>query len=54
MAAFDVFTLGPAQAPYAWTFGGPAPVARVRPGTILELYTEYCLDGRVRVSNDRA
>ena len=24
MAAFDVFTLGPAQAPYAWTFAGAA------------------------------
>ena len=54
MAAFDVFTLGPAQAPYAWTFGGAAPVARVRPGTVLELYTEDCFDGKVRGVNDLA
>ena len=54
MAAFDVFTMGPAQAPYAWTFGGAAPVARVRPGTVLELYTEDCFDGKVRGVGDLA
>ncbi len=52
MAEFDVFTMGPAQAPYAWTFGGAAPVARVRPGTVLELYTEDCFDGKVRGVGD--
>jgi acetamidase/formamidase len=37
---------------FAWTFGGAAPVMRVRPGTVLELWTEDCFAGRVRSRND--
>ncbi len=37
---------------YAWTFGGAAPVARITPGTMLELWTEDCFAGRVRSAND--
>jgi acetamidase/formamidase len=44
------FRPGPDQ--YAWTFGGAAPVARIMPGTILELWTEDCFAGRVRSAND--
>jgi acetamidase/formamidase len=32
---------------YAWTFGGAAPVLRIRPPALLELYTEDCFAGRV-------
>jgi acetamidase/formamidase len=32
---------------YAWTFGGAAPVFRVRPPAVLSLYTEDCFAGRV-------
>jgi acetamidase/formamidase len=37
---------------FAWTFGGAAPVMRVQPGTVLELWTEDCFAGRVRSRND--
>ncbi|MCU1693252.1 MAG: hypothetical protein JWM64_2343 [Frankiales bacterium] len=37
---------------YAWTFGGAPPVRRIRPGTVLELWTEDCFGGRVRTKGD--
>lgn len=37
---------------YAWTFGGAAPVRSVKPGTVLELWTEDCFAGKVRSKND--
>ncbi len=37
---------------YAWTFGGVAPVRRIQPGTILELFTEDCFAGRVASIDD--
>ncbi|MGH3344661.1 MAG: acetamidase/formamidase family protein [Carbonactinosporaceae bacterium] len=37
---------------FAWTFGGVAPVARVRPGDVLELWTEDCYAGNVRGPDD--
>jgi acetamidase/formamidase len=37
---------------YAWTFGGAPPVARIRPGTVLEVWTEDCFAGRVRRETD--
>lgn len=36
----------------AYTFGGREPVRRVKPGTILRLYTEDCFGGRVRTVDD--
>lgn len=42
----------PEPAQYAWTFGGAAPVARIRPGTVLRLWTEDCFAGRVRSKSD--
>ena len=42
----------PAAGEYVWTFGGVPPVARVRPGTVLELFTEDCFAGRVRGVDD--
>lgn len=44
------FRPGPGQ--FAWTFGGVAPVARIVPGTVLELWTEDCFAGRVRGPGD--
>jgi acetamidase/formamidase len=32
---------------YAWTFGGYDPVRRIRPGEVLDVYTEDCFDGRI-------
>jgi len=47
-----VFTYRPTANDYAWTFGGAAPVARVAPGTVLELFSEDCFGGRVRGVGD--
>jgi acetamidase/formamidase len=43
-----VLSFRPEAAQFAWTFGGVPPAARIRPGTILELWTEDCFAGRVR------
>ncbi|GAA3713192.1 acetamidase/formamidase family protein [Streptomyces tremellae] len=43
-----ILTVRPEQGDYAWTFGGSAPVARITPGTVLDLFTEDCFAGRVR------
>ncbi|MEV7628629.1 acetamidase/formamidase family protein [Actinoplanes sp. NPDC089786] len=48
----DVVSYRPDPADLAYTFGGREPVRRVRPGTILELYTEDCFGGRVRTVDD--
>lgn len=42
----------PAPDDYAWTFGGAEARERVRPGEILELYTEDCFGGRIRSTDD--
>ncbi len=47
-----VLAFRPAAEQYAWTFGGVPPVARIQPGTILELWTEDCFAGRVRGKDD--
>jgi acetamidase/formamidase len=48
----EILTVAEGQFPYAWTFGGVAPVTRIRPGTILEVFTEDCFAGRVRSTGD--
>jgi acetamidase/formamidase len=45
-------TVRPQPGEFAWTFGGAAPVARIAPGTVLDLYTEDCFAGRVRSEDD--
>ena len=42
----------PEPAQYAWTFGGAAPVQRIRTPVVLEVYTEDCFAGRVRSEQD--
>jgi len=37
---------------YAWTFGGCEAVMRVRPGDVLELFTEDAFAGQIRSSGD--
>ena len=44
----DVVRYRPSPDELSYTFGGREPVRRVKPGTILELYTEDCFGGRVR------
>jgi len=48
----DVVPFRPEPSQYAWTFGGAAPVMRVRPGSVLELWSEDCFAGRVRSKDD--
>ena len=48
----QVLAFRPSADQFAWTFGGAAPVARIAPGTILELWTEDCFAGRVRGKDD--
>jgi acetamidase/formamidase len=47
-----VLSFRPTVEQFAWTFGGAAPVARIAPGTILDLWTEDCFAGRVRGKDD--
>jgi acetamidase/formamidase len=47
-----VIPFHPQPEQYAWTFGGAAPVARVRPPAVLEVFTEDCFAGRVRSEKD--
>jgi len=39
---------------YTYTFGGVAPVASLRPGTVLSTWTMDCFGGRVRSTSDLA
>ena len=48
----EVIKFRPDPSQYAWTFGGAAPVARVKPPVILELFTEDCFAGKVRSETD--
>jgi acetamidase/formamidase len=52
MSDVPVITVRPEPGQYAWTFGGAAPVARVRPPAVLEVFTEDCFAGRVRSETD--
>ena len=49
----DVVEFRPEPGQYAWTFGGAAPTHRIRPGTVLRLWTEDAFSGRLRRPTDR-
>jgi acetamidase/formamidase len=42
----------PREDQYAWTFGGYEPVLRVRPGDVLELFSEDAFAGHIRSADD--
>lgn len=48
----EVLSFRPSADQFVWTFGGAPPMARIRPGTVLEVFTEDCFAGRVRSKND--
>src|SRR6266571_7926675 len=52
MSDLEVISFRPEPAQYAWTFGGAAPVMRIRTPAVLEVYTEDCFAGRVRSEQD--
>ena len=48
----DLITFRPEPEQYSYTFGGREPVARIRPGDLLQVYTEDCYGGAVRSIDD--
>jgi acetamidase/formamidase len=48
----DVLSYRPDPSEFAWTFGGVAPVRTVKPGDVLELWTEDAFGGKVRGPED--
>src|SRR3954451_9185849 len=42
----------PTEDQYAWTFGGCAPVMRIQPGDVLDLFTEDAFAGQIRSRDD--
>jgi acetamidase/formamidase len=47
-----VVSYHPDPSEFAWTFGGVKPVRTVKPGTVLELWTEDAFGGKVRGPDD--
>jgi acetamidase/formamidase len=54
MADQHVVTYRPDRSEYAWTFGGAEPVMKVKPGDVLELWTDDCFTSLVRTVDDLA
>jgi len=52
LTGLEVISYRPQPDEYAWTFGGAAPVMRLRTPCALDLYTEDCFAGRVRAAED--
>jgi acetamidase/formamidase len=52
MADLEVVSYRPDPSEFAWTFGGVAPVRKVQPGTVMELWTEDAFGGKVRGPGD--
>jgi acetamidase/formamidase len=52
MAGLEVLSYHPDPSEFAWTFGRVKPVRSVKPGTVLELWTEDAFGGKVRGPDD--
>jgi acetamidase/formamidase len=52
MGDLETITYRPGAGEYAWTFGGAAPVMRLRTPCVLDVYTEDCFAGRVQSADD--
>ena len=48
----DVIRYRPDPSEFAWTFGGVPPVMKVKPGDVLEVWTEDAFGGNVRSVDD--
>jgi acetamidase/formamidase len=53
MAEPEVLSYRPDPSEFAWTFGGVPPIRSVKPGTVLELWTEDAFGGKVRSPEDK-
>jgi len=52
MAGLNVVSFRPERSDYAWTFGGVDPVMKVKPGDVLEIWTDDCFGGLVESVDD--
>jgi acetamidase/formamidase len=52
MAGLNVVSFRPQRTDYAWTFGGVEPVMKVKPGDVLEVWTDDCFAGLVESVDD--
>ncbi|HKX34837.1 MAG TPA: acetamidase/formamidase family protein, partial [Actinomycetota bacterium] len=52
MAGLNVVRFRPERSDYAWTFGGVEPVMKVKPGDVLEVWTDDCFAGLVESVGD--
>ena len=52
MAGLNIVSFRPEPNDYAWTFGGVEPVMKVKPGDVLEVWTEDCFAGLVQTVDD--
>src|SRR5205823_8882764 len=52
MSDLNVVSYRPKPEEFAWTFGGVAPIGKVKPGDVLELRTEDAFGGKVRGPHD--
>lgn len=52
MTGPEVVSLRPTPDQYAYVFGGREPLVTVKPGTVVELFTEDCFAGNVRSVDD--
>jgi acetamidase/formamidase len=50
----DIIEFTPTFEEYGWSFGGTAPIRRVRPGSVLRLWADDAFAGRLRRTEDRA
>jgi len=50
----DVVEFTPSVEQYAYTFGGVAPVQRIKPGTALRLWSEDAFGGKLRSPSDKS
>jgi len=50
----NVISYRPDRSDYAWTFGGADPVMKVKPGDVIELWTDDCFTGLVSTVDDLA
>jgi acetamidase/formamidase len=48
----DVIEYAPTRERYAYTFGGAAPVMRVKPGAVLRLWSDDAFGGALRTTDD--
>jgi acetamidase/formamidase len=52
MSDLEVVSFRPERDQFAWTFGGVAPVKRIKTPVVLEVFTEDAFGGRVTSEND--